>query len=130
MSDMGIGMTAAEMGELVPAVLPGSVRGRGSPGWNGPGPGDLQAHCQAARRRYRRAEHPGSGSTFTLSIPDRESRGNRRRPAARKNRRSHPPLPTARPLPARLHARILVADDNQANQQLISLRLRRPAPKW
>ena len=123
-SDTGIGMTAAEMGGLFQPFYRVRSGGRGSPGWNGPGPGDLQAHCQAARGRYHRAERSGVGSTFTLSIPAASAKEIDDLAGGPTNRRSHLRSPPAHPLPPRLHGRILVADDNEANRQLISLRLR------
>ena len=67
---------------------------------------------------------PRAGSTFTLSIPagsptDIEvSRRAGESPGATRLRRGPSPA-------TRLHARILVADDNEANRRLISLHLRR-----
>ena len=65
---------------------------------------------------------PGSGSLFTLSIPRCKIWGNRRLPTARGIARITDPLrgPT---VSSALHARILLADDNQANQKLMRLRL-------
>jgi CheY-like chemotaxis protein len=63
-----------------------------------------------------------SGSTFTLSIPAAMPRkaSDRRRSEGSPDR---PALAPIGPLFARLHPRILVAEDNEANRKLISLRL-------
>ena len=71
---------------------------------------------------------PGSGSIFTLSIPTAraEESDDGRRPA----KTPEPPDGAdARPFPHRF-CPILLADDNQANQKLISLACVRPATKW
>lgn len=123
-SDMGIGMTSVEMGELFQPFY--RVRSGEPAAPNGTGLG--LAICKRIARRLggdiTAQSIPQVGSTFTLSLPavspdptDKEPRSaeSRNPPAAEK-------AATASP---RLGARILVADDNQANRQLIGLRLRR-----
>jgi PAS domain S-box-containing protein len=121
-SDMGIGMTAAEMiGLFQPFYRVPSVA-VDHPGGTGLG----LAICKRISRRLGGditvQSAPASGSTFTLSIPAATAKEieDCRRPEESPERAA---LAAARPLPARLHARILLAEDNQANQKLISLRL-------
>jgi CheY-like chemotaxis protein/anti-sigma regulatory factor (Ser/Thr protein kinase) len=121
-SDTGIGMTAAEMSHVfqpfyrVRSVTPDSPSGTGLG----------LAICKRMAKRLGGEltvqSTPREGSIFTLSMPagsPRELDGLRRAEEARE-RPSFPAAPS--PIP-RLHARILVTDDNQANRQLISLRL-------
>jgi len=121
-TDMGIGMTAAEMIGLfqpfyrVPSVV------ADHPGGTGLG----LAICKRIARRLGGditvQSAKASGSIFTLSIPVASAAeiGDCRRPEELPER---PALAAARPLLPRLHARILLAEDNHANQKLISLRL-------
>jgi PAS domain S-box-containing protein len=121
-SDMGIGMTAAEMLGLFQPFYRISSSAAESPSGTGLG----LAICKRIARRLGGdvavQSAPGAGSTFTLSIPvaRAEDVDASRRP-------EESPKPTAsaaaRTAPPRLQARILLADDNQANQKLISLRL-------
>ena len=60
-SDMGIGMTAAEMVGCSSHSTGSGPRRRISPGGTGLGLAICQAHCQAARGRDHGAEHPGVG---------------------------------------------------------------------
>ncbi len=123
MSDTGIGMTAAEMSGLFQPFyrVPSSAADRPS------GTGLGLAICKRIARRLGGdiavQSIPGSGSIFTLSIPDRESRRKATTSGGPQESPEPPARAAVRPLPARLHARILLADDNQANQKLISLRL-------
>ncbi len=66
----------------------------------------------------------GEGSTFTLSIPLCRP-GQAETPFRLADQARTTVLPTFASAAPRLRARILVADDNQANRQLIGLRLRR-----
>jgi two-component system CheB/CheR fusion protein len=119
-SDSGIGMTAAEMSGLFQPFYRVSSAATDRPGGTGLG----LAICKRIARRLGGditvQSAPGSGSIFTLSIP-----------VARAAEIAAPTRPQESPAPAeahppapRLHARILLAEDNQANQELISLRLR------
>jgi CheY-like chemotaxis protein len=66
---------------------------------------------------------PESGSTFTLTIaapPAKEVEG----PSRPEESLTQSGFTGARPVSGRLRARILLAEDNLANQRLISLRLR------
>jgi PAS domain S-box-containing protein len=124
-SDNGIGMTSAEMSELFQPFYRVRSRAQDSPAGTGLG----LAICKRIAKRLGGditvESTPGSGSIFTLSIP-----------AAAEPRdfddfrpTGEPPdrmasIPSLVPSP-RLDARILVTDDNVANQQLICLRLSR-----
>jgi PAS domain S-box-containing protein len=120
--DTGIGMTEEEMGGLFqPFYRVPSIAAQ-RPGGTGLG----LAICKRIARRLGGdvtiTSAPGSGSTFTLSIPatvQADGAGDRRTdlslgPRARL---------MAQPTSPRLHGRILLADDNDANQKLLSLRL-------
>ena len=121
-SDMGVGMTAAEMtGLFQPFYRVPSLAGN-RPSGTGLG---LAISKRIARRLggdIAVQSAPGSGSTFTLSIPAANAPEieDSRRPEESPGR---PSRAEARPLPSSLHARILLAEDNQANQKLMSLRL-------
>ena len=124
MSDNGIGMTAAEMSELFQPFYRVRPAAEDSPSGTGLG----LAICKRIAKRLGGditvESDPESGSIFALSIPaaepqdfdDVRQEGEPREPA------SSILLPTPS---SRLDARILVTDDNLANQRLISLRLRR-----
>jgi len=64
---------------------------------------------------------PGSGSTFTLSIPARTAR-KIESSLLEESLEASSPAP-AQPVSPKLHARILLADDNEATQKLLNLRL-------
>jgi CheY-like chemotaxis protein len=123
-SDMGIGMTETEMVDLFQPFYRVRSGERGTPAGTGLG----LAICKRIARRLggdiavRSA--PGAGSTFTLSIPagtPEEIDFSQQPPEV-----AEVPAVAVGPVPApRLHGRILVADDNEANRQLIGLRLRR-----
>ncbi len=120
--DTGSGMTAAEMSGLFQPFyrVPSSAADRPS------GTGLGLAICKRIARRLGGdiavQSTAGTGSVFTLSIPATraEESDDQKRPEAA-------PEPSSRAAPRvpapRLHARILLADDNAANQKLISLRL-------
>jgi PAS domain S-box-containing protein len=122
-SDTGIGMTATEMTGLFQPFyrVPSSAADR--PGGTGLG----LAICKRIARRLGGdltvQSAPASGSIFTLSVP-----ATRAREMEGRRRLEQPPEQSmqalAHSLPPQLHARILLAEDNQANQELISLRLR------
>ncbi len=120
--DTGVGMTAAEMSRLFEPFyrVPSAARDRPA------GTGLGLAICQRLARRLGGdiavQSAPGEGSTFTLSIPagslDGRAATNRAEDVPER-----PPLSSTSSPPRRLDARILVADDNEANQQIIGLRL-------
>ncbi len=114
-SDTGIGMTAAEMISLFQPFYRVPSMAADRPGGTGLG----LAICKRIARRLGGditvQSAPASGSIFTLSIPAEGAKEIAEPPAAA----------AVRPLAPRLHARILLAEDNLANQKLISLRLRR-----
>jgi PAS domain S-box-containing protein len=124
-SDTGIGMTEAAMRELFQPFYRVRSGEPDSPGGTGLG----LAICKRIARRLggditvRSA--PRAGSTFTLSIPT----GSPNEFEFFSPRADEPQVPAAlvtAPAPSpRLHGRILVADDNEANRRLISLRLRK-----
>jgi PAS domain S-box-containing protein len=121
-SDTGIGMTAAEMmGLFQPFYRVPSVAAA-HPGGTGLG----LAICKRIAKRLggdiNVHSAPASGSKFTLTVPAAIAGeiDNRRHPA---NLREPPALAAAHPLAPRLHGRILLAEDNQANQKLLNMRL-------
>jgi PAS domain S-box-containing protein len=121
-SDTGIGMTESELiGLFQPFYRVPSVA-LNHPGGTGLG----LAICKRIARRLGGditvQSVPARGSIFTLSIPVSSAR---EEGDSRRLQESTEPSASAaaHPLPGRLHARILLAEDNQANQRLISLRL-------
>jgi len=123
-TDTGIGMTSTEMDALFQPFYRAHAGAADGPGGTGLG----LAICKRIAKRLggditvRSA--PGSGSTFTLAIPaasPREIAGLRLVAQS-----PTPPAAAAASAPEpRLLARILVADDNEANQKLITLLLSR-----
>jgi PAS domain S-box-containing protein len=123
-SDTGIGMTRAEISGLFQSFYRARPLAPNGPGGTGLG----LAICRRMAKRLGGdisvESTPEAGSTFTLSIPAGS-------PEELDDFKRDEPLPDPAPVataPAslpRLRARILVTDDNQANQQLMSLRLRR-----
>ncbi len=121
-ADTGIGVTSAELARLFEPFYRAGSAAVDRPAGTGLG----LAICERLARRLGGdidvQSTPGSGSIFTLSIPAGpldEHGGSRQR--ADSSRTS--PL-TSAPTPSpRLDARILVTDDNEANQQLIGIRL-------
>jgi CheY-like chemotaxis protein len=121
-SDTGIGMTTAEMIGLFQPFYRVPSMAANRPGGTGLG----LAICKRIARRLGGditvQSDKASGSIFTLSIP--AARATEIEDCRRPEESPEPPaLAAARPPPPRLHARILLAEDNQANQKLISLRL-------
>jgi PAS domain S-box-containing protein len=122
-SDTGVGMKADEMARLFEPFYRGSVAAPDRP----PGTGLGLAICERVAKRLGgeivTESRPGEGSTFTLCLPI----GSRDENAATAQSAPSPAVtPTRAPTRARsdrLEARILVTDDNEANQQLIGLRL-------
>jgi two-component system CheB/CheR fusion protein len=121
-SDTGIGMTAAAMTGLFQPFyrVPSVAADRPS------GTGLGLAICKRIARRLGGdisvESDPGAGSTFTLSIP--APKANEIDGSPRPEQSPEPQaLGADRPLTPRLRARLLLAEDNQANQKLISLRL-------
>jgi two-component system CheB/CheR fusion protein len=122
-SDTGIGMAAAETSSLfqpfyrVPSVAADRPRGTGLG----------LAICKRIARRLGGditvSSAPGSGSTFTLSIPAKFATEFEGLLQPRESADS-PVIPAAPQHSPQLKARILVAEDNPANQKLLSLRLR------
>jgi PAS domain S-box-containing protein len=121
-TDTGVGMTPAEMTRLFEPFYRAGAAGSDRPTGTGLG----LAICDLLARRLGGEivvqSTPGEGSTFTLSLPvgpidDAGARQGAPGPARVEPNPSHPP---ASP---RLDARILVTDDNEANQRLIGVRL-------
>jgi two-component system CheB/CheR fusion protein len=123
-ADTGIGMTDGEMVELFQPFYRARAGDPGSPGGTGLG----LAICKRIARRLGGDivvdSVAGEGSTFTLSIPLCRP-GQAETPFRLADQARTTVLPTFASAAPRLRARILVADDNQANRQLIGLRLRR-----
>jgi PAS domain S-box-containing protein len=123
-SDQGIGMAAAEMGDLFQPFYRIRSGKSDSPGGTGLG----LAICKRIARRLGGditvKSTPRVGSTFTLSIPLGWRTENEavREPGDSPNPANFAAAPGPSP---RLHGRILVADDNEANRRLISLHLHR-----
>jgi CheY-like chemotaxis protein len=123
-SDTGVGMTPAEMSRLFEPFY--RVRSTG-PEWPA-GTGLGLAICDRLARRLGGdldvQSTPGVGSTFTVSIPASVSD----QPVESRQAEGVPePLPVTASAsrPPRLHARILVTDDNEAIQQLMGIHLTR-----
>jgi PAS domain S-box-containing protein len=121
-ADSGIGMTPAEMARLFEPFYRARPTAPDQPAGTGLG----LAICRRLARRLggdiAAQSTPGEGSTFTLSIPAGPPDG----PGGPGRTGDSLGAPTSAPVPSpahRLDARILVTDDNEANQQLIGLRL-------
>ncbi len=122
--DTGIGMTAEEMAGLFQPFYRVRPALRDGPRGNGLG----LAICQRLARQLGGdvtvRSIPSVGSTFTLTVPvglpapdevvQPQPQGKPQTPPASRE--------TASPVP-RLHARILLAEDHDANRQVITLRL-------
>jgi two-component system CheB/CheR fusion protein len=122
--DTGIGMTAPEMRELFQPFYRVRSREPDSPGGTGLG----LAICKRIARRLGGdisvQSAPRAGSTFTLSIPTGSPSPSEVSPRADEALAPAAVVSATAPSP-RLQGRILVADDNEANRRLISLRLHR-----
>ncbi len=123
-SDTGVGMTPAEMSRLFEPFY--RVRSAG-PDWPA-GTGLGLAICDRLARRLGGdldvQSTPGEGSTFTVSIPA----GLPDQPIESGQSEDVPepsPVAASPPSSPRLHARILVTDDNEAIQQLLGVHLTR-----
>jgi PAS domain S-box-containing protein len=123
-SDTGIGMSALEMIGLFQPFYRVSPSDGNRPAGTGLG----LAICKRIARRLGGdltvKSAPGSGSTFTLRIPAAKAKETQGQRLPSQSTEPSASTAAAQPNPARLHARILLAEDNQANQELISLRLR------
>ena len=123
-SDTGIGITEAAMSELFQPFYRVRSGEPDSPGGTGLG----LAICKRIARRLGGditvQSAPRAGSTFTLSIPVGSPTELQVSPRAGESEGLTAFNPASVPSP-RIHGRILVADDNEANRRLISLRLRR-----
>jgi PAS domain S-box-containing protein len=119
-SDTGVGMTATEMTGLFQPFhrLPSAAADR--PRGTGLGLAISKRIAKRLGGDVAVQSTPESGSTFTLSIPAAIAANTARswRPNESPERSS-----AAQAAPPQLHARILLADDNEANQKLLSLRL-------
>jgi PAS domain S-box-containing protein len=121
-SDTGAGMTPADLARSFEPFyrVPSASLDRAA------GTGLGLAICERLARRLGGAidaqSTPGEGSTFTLSIP--QGSLDRHAGPSRAEATSESPPPASAPSSAaRLDARILVVDDNEANQKIIGLRL-------
>jgi PAS domain S-box-containing protein len=123
-SDNGIGMTAAEMSELFQPFYRVRSRAQESPAGTGLG----LAICKRIAKRLGGditvESDPESGSIFTLTIPAEVPRDLDDFAPAEELRDQTSAVQSPAPA-SRLDARILVTDDNLANQRLICLRLSR-----
>ena len=120
--DTGIGMAPAEMDRLFEPFY--RIRSMSADGPAGTGLG--LAICQRLARRLGGEiaveSTPGKGSIFTLSIASGSVGESAETPEVGDVAEAIPRVAFAAPSSG-LHARILVTDDNEANQQLIGLRL-------
>jgi PAS domain S-box-containing protein len=120
-SDTGIGMSESEIARIFEPFY--RVRFAGPDPDRPPGTGLGLAICDRLARRLGGdltvESSPRAGSVFRLTIPI-DSIGERDDLGLRPAEESPAPTPEVR-----LQARILVTDDNEANQQLIGLRLSR-----
>ena len=121
-ADTGIGMTADEISRLFEPFYRAGPLDPDRPAGTGLG----LAICDRLARRLGGEilvqSTPGEGSTFTLSLPVGPPDEPKDTPGASNPNRAFAPAPATSTTP-RLDARILVTDDNEANQQLIGLRL-------
>jgi signal transduction histidine kinase/ActR/RegA family two-component response regulator len=119
--DTGAGMTPAEMTGLFQPFYRVSSRAADRPGGTGLG----LAICKRIARRLGGdvtvVSTPGSGSTFTLTIPVGKASAFER--PKREDSAEIRAIAAVGSLRSPLHGRILVAEDNQANRKLMSLRL-------
>jgi PAS domain S-box-containing protein len=121
-ADTGLGITSAEMSRLFEPFYRARSAALDRPAGTGLG----LAICERLAKRLggdiTAQSTPGEGSTFTLSIPagSLDELGGSRQAG---DPHETPPLASLPSPSPRLNARILVTDDNQANQQLIGLRL-------
>ncbi|HKM53152.1 MAG TPA: ATP-binding protein, partial [Isosphaeraceae bacterium] len=123
-SDTGMGMTDAEMAGLFQAFYRIRSTTFNAPRGTGLGLAISQRLARQLGGNLTVQSAPGAGSTFTLSIPvgmplseaiePPEQQGNSASPLGLKS--------VAVSIP-RLHARILLAEDHDANRQVITLRL-------
>ena len=124
-ADTGIGIVEAEFPRLfgpfyrVRSLTPDSPAGTGLG----------LAICDRVAKRLggeiRVQSRPDEGSTFTLSIPVGPHDEPKVAEPAHVGSAKAAATASSQPTQPRLNARILVTDDNEANQQLISIRLRR-----
>ena len=124
-TDTGIGMTEAEMARLFEPFYRAGPASSDHP----PGTGLGLAICDRLARRLGGEiavqSTAGQGSTVTLSLPAGPPDGPVEMPPTAIVGSPETPSLAPVPSPPRLDARILVTDDNEANQQLIGLRLAR-----
>jgi PAS domain S-box-containing protein len=121
-SDMGIGMTSTEMTSLFQPFYRVPSVAADHPGGTGLG---LAISKRISRRLggdITVQSTPAKGSIFTVSIPAAPAKKIENLRVPEKS----PETPSSAPadLLARLHPRILLAEDNEATLKLISLRLR------
>jgi CheY-like chemotaxis protein len=121
-NDTGIGMSQAEMGPLFQPFYRIRSADQAAPRGAGLGLAICERIAGRLGGKITVTSTPGEGSTFVLSIPiGSPNEGDASRQSADSNVNEQPAAVGS----SRLDARILVADDNEANRQLISLRLRR-----
>lgn len=121
-TDTGIGMTAAEMARLFEPFYRAGAGDSDRPSGTGLG----LAICDRLARRLGGEivvqSTPGEGSTFLFSLPVGAVDDPSGTPEATGLAEMEPD-PSGPPVRPRLDARILVTDDNEANQRLLGLRL-------
>jgi CheY-like chemotaxis protein len=123
-ADTGIGMTELDMSGLFQPFY--RVRPARGAGPRGTGLG--LTICQSLARQLggdlRVRSQPAVGSTFTLTIPLESLTPNESAQADQPGAAGEPRTPRqTAPAPPRLHARLLLAEDHDANRQVITLRL-------
>ncbi len=121
-ADTGIGMTSAEMSRLFEPFYRAHSPALDRPAGTGLGLAICERLAKRLGGEIAVQSTPGEGSTFTVSLPagSLDELGASRRAGASPEA---PPLASVPSPSTRLDARILVTDDNEANQQLIGLRL-------
>jgi two-component system CheB/CheR fusion protein len=122
-SDTGVGMKADEMAHLFEPFYRAGVAAPDRPSGTGLGLAICDRLAKWLGGEIVTESRPGEGSTFTLCLPI----GSREEHAATSQSvpslAESPTSASSRAPSDRLEARILVTDDNEANQQLIGLRL-------
>ncbi len=118
-ADTGLGIAPGEIGRLFKPYSQTASASKSAAGGSGLGLAICKSFIESMKGTIGVESEPGKGSTFWVEFPQGESEGIER------------PAPEAKAAPAApapgalLRARVLVAEDNVINQQLITLLLQR-----